>query len=97
MFNWFGRRNAEDYLDDAKKYADEANEKYNVPPIPKVEEPKQKTKDALYMVGSTDDGMVQLRVGTPTSITLTMNEPAVRQLIRQLEAAITTNCPSEEE
>lgn len=96
MFNWFGRRTAKDYLEDAKNFMDEANEKYNVPPMPEVVAPKQKTKDALYMVGSTDDGMVQLRVGTPTSITLTMNEPAVRQLIRQLEAAIVETDPVKE-
>lgn len=97
MFNWFGRRTAKDYLEDAKNFMDEANAKYNVPPMPCVKEPESKTKDALYMVGSTDDGMVQLRVGTPTSITLTMNEPAVRQLIRQLEAAIIQTNPVKEQ
>lgn len=45
-------------------------------------------EDATYMVGTLDDGRVQLRVGYPTSITLTMNDVAVRKLIKMLEAAL---------
>lgn len=50
-------------------------------------EMKEQT-DATYMIGTLDDGRVQLRVGHPTSITLTMNNVAVRQMIKLLEAAM---------
>lgn len=59
-------------------------------PLPQLEEIKLPKEDrAYYTVGSLDDGRVQLTVGHPTSITLTMNEAAVRQMIKLLEAAIT--------
>ena len=44
--------------------------------------------DALYMVGTLDDGRVQLRVGYPSSVILTMNNVAVRKMIKLLEAAM---------
>ncbi len=50
---------------------------------------------ALYMIGNTPDGQVQLRIDLEShrgSVTLTMNTPAVRNLIKQLEAAI-VECP----
>lgn len=50
--------------------------------------PSKDQDDALYMVGTLDDGRVQLRVGYPSSITLTMNDVGVRRLIKMLEAAI---------
>jgi hypothetical protein len=84
MFNFFSKRTAEDYLKEAK-------ETYMVPDVKPVK--PLLNEDALYMVGVNDQGMVQLRVGTPTSITLTMNNYAVRRLIKQLEAAM----PEEEE
>ena len=79
MFDFFRSRTA-------KEFVDEAKEKYMVPevkaPAPKLNE------DALYMVGVNEQGMVQLRVGSPYTVTLTMNSSAVRHLIRQLEAAM---------
>ena len=79
MFDFFRRRTAQEYIEEAK-------EKYMVPET-KPEAPKL-NEDALYMVGVNEHGMVQLRVGAPYAITLTMNNGAVRQLIKQLEAAM---------
>lgn len=47
-----------------------------------------KPEDATYMIGTLDDGRVQLRVGYPTSVILTMNNVAVRKMIKLLEAAM---------
>lgn len=46
------------------------------------------SKDAIYMVGMNEDGFTQLRVGYPTSITLTLNADGVAQLIKQLAVNI---------
>ena len=45
-------------------------------------------EDATYMIGTLDDGRVQLRVGYPASVILTMNNVAVRKMIKLLEAAM---------
>ena len=79
MFDFFRKRTAEEFVEEAK-------EKYMAPQA-ETKKPSL-NEDALYMVGVNEHGMVQLRVGTPTSITLTMNNSAVRQLIKQLEAAM---------
>jgi len=47
-----------------------------------------RTEDATYMIGTLSDGRVQLQVGYPSSVTLTMNPVAVRKMIKLLEAAI---------
>jgi hypothetical protein len=79
MFNIFKKRTAKEFLDEAK-------ETYMVPEvkpvIPDINE------NALYMVGVNEYGMVQLRVGSSYSLTLSMNNSAVRTLIKQLEAAM---------
>ena len=84
MFNIFKKQTAEEFVEEAK-------ETYMVPEV-KPAEPDV-NENALYMVGVNEHGMVQLRVGTLYAITLTMNNSAVRTLIRQLEAAM----PAEEE
>lgn len=83
MFDLFKKRTAKEFLADAK-------DTYELPkltePLPM---PTPKEDRAYYTVGSLDDGRVQLTVGYPSSISLTMNEAAVRQMIKLLEAAIT--------
>lgn len=79
MFDLFRRRTA-------KEFVEEAKEKYMVPEV-ETKKPSL-NEDALYMVGLNEHGMVQLRVGAPYAITLTMNNSAVRKLIKQLEAAM---------
>jgi hypothetical protein len=79
MFNLFGKRTAKEFLDEAK-------ETYIVPEVKPVE--TDVNESALYMVGVNEHGMVQLRVGGSYAITLTMNNSAVRQMIKQLEAAM---------
>ena len=78
MFDLFRSRTAKEFIEEAK-------DKYMVP---EVQPSVPQVKDAVYMVGNSEDGRVQLRVGYPTSITLTMNNASVRHLIRQLEAAM---------
>lgn len=83
MFNLFGRKTAKDFME-------EANETYNVPPMPEVVKPKK--DPCLYTVGTTLSGGVVLRLQADDgygNMTLTMNAPATRQLIRMLEAALT--------
>lgn len=46
------------------------------------------SKDAIYMVGINEDGYTQLKVGYPTSVTLTLNPEAVALLIKQLGVTI---------
>ena len=54
--------------------------------VPLITPPKE--NNALYMIGSTDDGRVQLRVGSDYSLTLTLHEDAVAHLIKQLAVVI---------
>ena len=42
----------------------------------------------MYTVGINEDGMTILKVGTDFTSTLTMNEHAVIQMIRLLEATL---------
>ena len=57
-------------------------------------EMKEQVEDATYMIGTLDDGRVQLRVGYPSSVILTMNNVAVRKMIKILEAAMLEETPS---
>lgn len=57
-------------------------------------EMKERVEDATYMIGTLDDGRVQLRVGYPSSVILTMNNVAVRKMIKILEAAMLEETPS---
>ena len=79
MFNIFKKQTA-------KEFVEEAKETYMVPEVKPAQ--LNVNEDALYMVGINEHGMVQLRVGTPYAVTLTMNNSAVRKLIKQLEAAM---------
>lgn len=58
--------------------------------------PEVKHTDARFMVGTTNEGMVQLRVGYPSSIVLTMNNDAVRRLIALLQAAMVNDSEEQE-
>ena len=61
-----------------------------VPPMPKVEDPKASSEDdkPVYQIGKLADGRVTLRVGSNYSwTTITMNNQAVDGLVRMLEAA----------
>lgn len=64
-------------------------------PMPTVVPPKP--KEALYTVGTTDDGKTVLKVGDGYTVTLTMNDAAVRQMIRLLEATLTDEAYDEED
>ena len=71
-------------LTDKPQDMDFGPEPYIVP----GKEMKEQPDDATYMIGTLDDGRVQLRVGYPTSVILTMNNVAVRKMIKLLEAAM---------
>jgi len=102
MFDWFKRpkfveqTTATDdmMLGDLPRHAPMSAPKV-VPFVPKIVSPQDTTNDdAIYTIGINDAGRVQLRFnGDYGATTLTMNEAAVRSLIRQLEAAL----PKEEE
>ena len=102
MFDWFKRpkfveqTTATDdmMLGDRESYGQPATNV--VPFMPKVVAPRDTTNDdAIYTIGRNEAGRIQLRMNGNGygSSTLTMNESAVRSLIRQLEAAL----PEEEE
>lgn len=82
MFNWFGRKTAKDFMDEAK-------ETYQIPELPKVEPPKEPRPKEYYRVGRTDNGMTTLTLLADSgynTMTLTMNKEACQQLIRMLES-----------
>jgi len=73
MFDFFNRKTAQDFIEDAK-------ETYQAPA------PKD---DCLYSVGTTQSGQTVLKISDGYStITLTMNDASVRQMIRLLEATL---------
>lgn len=55
---------------------------------PNQHEGQDMSRDAIYMVGINEDGFTQLKVGYPTSVTLTLNPEAVALLIKQLAVSI---------
>ena len=88
----FGRKKKESKplwtMPDPADYGINREDAQPEPYIVPGKEMKESTEDAKYMVGTLDDGRVQLRVGYPTSVILTMNNIAVRKMIKMLEAAM---------
>lgn len=81
MFDFFRRKTAEEFMDQAK-------ETYAVPETKPVSVPTPKSKE-YYRVGRTDDGKTTLTMMSGDgygSMTLTMNREACEQMIRMLEA-----------
>jgi hypothetical protein len=73
VFDFFNRKTVKDFMEDAK-------ETYQAPPA---------KDNCLYTVGTTQMGQTVLKIGDGYStITLTMNEVAVRKMIRLLEASL---------
>ena len=94
MFNFKNLfRNPDDQLDDLiDRIKNGTEEQPNMNYVTPVEVPGQKNPThALFTVGINDDGRTQLTVGHPTSITLTLNDAAVAQMIKLLAANIDTN------
>ncbi len=71
MFDFFRRRTAKEFLEEAK-------EKYEIPPMPKVEDPAT----VFYRIGVTDKNRLSLQMGYSE---ITMNKTGVQNLIDQLE------------
>jgi hypothetical protein len=87
MFNFFRRATAEDY----KQIATDI---YKIPNSIKEPTPKE-----YYRVGRTDDGCTTLTMldsSGYSSMTLTMNQSACKQLIRMLESTFHEEQPIEE-
>ena len=70
MFDFFRRRTAKEYMEEAK-------EKYTVPPVPAPEKPAT----VFYRLGVTDNNRVSLQIGYSE---ITMNREGVENLIKQL-------------
>jgi hypothetical protein len=84
MFNLFGRKTANDFMQEAK-------ETYSVPEV----EPPTKDRE-FYRVGRTEEGRTTLTMidsGGYGSLTLTMNREACEQMIRMLESTFTDEQP----
>ena len=77
MFDFFNRKTAQDFIEDAK-------ETYQVP-----KSKPAKDDECLYTVGTTPSGQTVLKINAENNVmTLTMNDVAVRQMIRMLEATL---------
>lgn len=78
MFDFFRRRTAKDYLEDASNV-------YNLPKPKLVEPPKQEPKEepakTFYRLGLTDNNRVSFQMGYSE---ITMNREGCQQMIDQL-------------
>lgn len=68
-----------------KNIIEQSKETYNVPFTREV---KPSSDKCLYTVGTTPSGKIVLKIEDVYNVTLTMNDIAVRHLIRMLEAAL---------
>ncbi len=57
-------------------------------PLPQYEEIQVPEENAVYTVGTLNNGNVQLKVGYPTTVILTMDNAGVRHMIKLLKAAM---------
>ena len=81
MFDFFRRRTAKDYLDEAKNVYNLPKPKL-VPPMPEVEPPKKEEPAKIfYRLGLTDNNRVAFSMGYTE---ITMNRQGVQQMIDQL-------------
>ncbi len=74
MFDFFRRRTA-------KEFVEEAKEKYGVPPMPEVTPPKEEPAKIYYRLGLTDNNRVAFSMGYTE---ITMNRAGCQQMIDQL-------------
>lgn len=72
MFDFFRRKTAKEYMDEAK-------EKYTVPDVPEVKDKPPAT--TYYRIGFTSDNRVSLQMGYSE---ITMNKTGIENLIQQL-------------
>lgn len=76
MFDFFRRRTAKEFIEEAK-------EKYSVPPMPEVTPPKEKEPEGkiYYRFGLTDNNRVAFSMGYTE---ISMNRQGCQQMIDQL-------------
>lgn len=75
MFDFFRRRTAEEFIEEAK-------EKYTVPPKPAPAPAPEKPATTYYRLGLTDNNRVSFQMGYSE---ITMNQKGVDNMIKQLE------------
>lgn len=80
MFDFFRRRTAKDYLEEASNVYNLPAPKL-VPPMPEVETPKEEPAKIFYRIGQTDQSRVAFSMG---QMEITMNREGCQQLIDQL-------------
>jgi hypothetical protein len=80
MFDFFRRRTAKDYLDEASNVYKLPAPKL-VPPMPEVAPPKEEPAKIFYRIGATDQNRVAFSMG---QMEITMNREGCQQLIDQL-------------
>ena len=82
MFDFFRRRTAKDYLDEASNVYQLPKPKA-VPPMPEVEPPKEeKPATTFYRLGITNNSRVSFQMGYSE---ITMNSEGIDNMIKQLE------------
>lgn len=83
MFDFFRRKTAKEYLDEAKDNVYTLPKPKLVPPMPEVEPPKKEEPAKIfYRLGLTDNNRVAFSMGYSE---ITMNKEGVQQMIDQLE------------
>jgi hypothetical protein len=90
MFDFFTRRTAKEYMEEAK-------EKYSLPEETKI---KPKEPQEHFRVGYVEEtGMTTLTLMAPNgySSTLSMNQQACEQMIRMIRATYNEEQPTENE
>ena len=81
MFDFFRRRTAKDYMDEASNVYNLPKPKL-VPPMPEAEPPKEeKPATTYYRLGLTNNGRVSFQMGYSE---ITMNADGIDNMIKQL-------------
>ena len=87
MFDFLRRKTAQDFVQQAKDFAEQANETYGLPApketpsMPQTEKPKEKDATIFYRFGITDNDRVAFSMGYSE---ITMNREGCQQMIDQL-------------
>lgn len=81
MFDFFRRKTAKEYMDDASNVYNLPKPKA-VPDMPEVEPPKEKDAKIFYRFGLTDNNRIAFSMGYSE---ITMNKEGCQQMIDQLE------------
>lgn len=83
MFNFFSKKTARDFMEEAKETYGVPEQKpmWTVPPTPVVNEPKEKDALIFYRFGVTDTNRVAFSMGHSE---ITMNKQGCQEMIEEI-------------